>query len=379
MIDWQQTILDWNHTEQSGGKYVWVASRTIYVTKHGSQAYGTNLPSSDLDLRGLCVPPRAFYLGFMEFPHERKNFEQFELKEPIDIVLWELRKFIDMASESNPNTIEILFTDERDHVYVHQVMEKLLAVRDLFLCRQLKHSFSGYARSQMHRIQGHYRWLKNPPAGPPTRAEFGLKENPEIPSGQLQAAQAAIKKQIDRWSWHEMELLTPPIRQAMQDEFTRRLLEITQWGMDLTDRVWTAAARSIGLDSNFVEMLAQERRYSAKLADWNSYLKWQRERNEARSKLEAEFGYDTKHAMHLVRLMRMCREIITTGEVHVRRPDAEELLAIRRGAWSYEALVEYTDRMDAELNELVKTSKLPATPDRPALNKVCIEMVEALL
>jgi predicted nucleotidyltransferase len=377
---WVQAILAWNRTEQAGGNYGWVPGRTIYVTRHGSHAYGTNLPTSDDDLRGLCVPPREFYLGFQEFPPERKNFEQLEMREPLDIVLWELRKFIGLAAESNPNTIEILFTDSRDHLFVHPVMEKLLAARELFLCRQLKHSFSGYARSQLHRIEGHYRWLKNPPAGPPTRAEFGLRENPDIPSGQLQAVQAAIRKQMDQWAWHEMEILPPPLRQAMQDEFTRRLLEITKWdSSEVTERVWLAAAQTVGLDTNFIEMISKERRYGAKLADWNSYLKWKAERNEARAHLEAQFGYDTKHAMHLVRLMRMAREIITTGQVLVRRPDAEELLAIRAGAWPIEKLMEYATTMDADLNELVKTSKLPATPDRAALNKVCIEMIEGML
>jgi len=45
--------------------------------------------------------------------------------------------------------------------------------------------------------------------------------------------------------------------------------------------------------------------------------------------LEAKFGFDTKHAMHLIRLLRMAREILETGVVHVKRPDAEELSAIR--------------------------------------------------
>mgnify|MGYP001607055563 CR=1 FL=1 len=46
-----------------------------------------------------------------------------------------------------------------------------------------------------------------------------------------------------------------------------------------------------------------------------------------------------KHAMHLVRLMRMCKEILITCEVVVKRPDREELLAIRNGAWSYYKLI----------------------------------------
>jgi hypothetical protein len=83
--------------------------------------------------------------------------------------------------------------------------------------------------------------------------------------------------------------------------------------------------------------------------------------------------------MHLVRLMRMCREILERGEVIVRRPDREELLAIRAGAWSYDKLVEWADREDAELEAMVGSSPLPRQPDRVALDRLCIEMTDEAL
>ena len=169
------------------------------------------------------------------------------------------------------------------------------------------------------------------------------------------------------------------MRQSMQDEFTRRLLEITQWGEDnVEEKVWMAASRAVGYDTNFIELLDMERRYTAKHREWTNYQTWLSTRNPARAELEAKWGYDTKHAMHLVRLTRMCREILTEGVVRVRRPDAEELLEIRHGAWTYEALVEYSDQQDAELNELYKTSTLPKQPDRKALDKLCIELIQEM-
>jgi len=76
----------------------------------------------------------------------------------------------------------------------------------------------------------------------------------------------------------------------------------------------------------------------------------------------------------------MCREILTTGKVVVKRPDREELLAIRNGAWSYDRLVEWAEAEDVELEQLYKTSKaLPQTPDRKYLDKLCISLVEKSL
>jgi hypothetical protein len=84
---------------------------------------------------------------------------------------------------------------------------------------------------------------------------------------------------------------------------------------------------------------------------------------------------NTKHAGHLYRLLTMCREILSEGKVIVKRPDREQILAIRNGAWRYEELVEWAERQDKELDEVYKTSKLPHAPDRDKLDRLCQEMV----
>jgi hypothetical protein len=86
-----------------------------------------------------------------------------------------------------------------------------------------------------------------------------------------------------------------------------------------------------------------------------------------------------KHAYHLIRLLRMCREILVDGKVIVKRPDKDELLAIRNGSWKYEELVEWANKQDEELTILMKTSKLPQVPDRAALDKLCQQIVESKL
>ena len=153
---------DWT---QYTGNLKWLPERTLFMTRHGSHAYGTSLPSSDMDIRGIAVAPIHYYLGISEV------FEQAVQNQPVDLTIFDIRKFMHLAADANPNALEIIFTDPSDHLLVHPLMEKLFEARQTFISQKAKHTFSGYSRAQMKRINSHYRWLKDPPKAPPTRAE----------------------------------------------------------------------------------------------------------------------------------------------------------------------------------------------------------------
>lgn len=354
------------------GNLTWLQDRTIFITRHGSQAYGTSTPTSDLDVRGVAIAPKEYYLGMTN------NFEQATSKDP-DLVIFELRKFLKLASECNPNALEIIFTDEEDHFHVSKIGQMLLDNRDLFLSKRVKFTFQGYATAQMKRILLHRRWLLNPIIHQPTRAGFGLPERTVIPSDQIMAANAAIKKRIDEWNWHEMENLTPALRQEIKDEFYRHLSEITNWSIyeEIDDKIWLAACNSLGFSTNFIEFLDKERSYTNCLRDWQHYQDWKKNRNPARAEMEAKWGFDLKHAMHLVRLSRCCKELMTDGILRVRRTDAEELLAIRNGAWTFDQLMEWFEKQTKEVDALYEKCTLPDSPKMKKISDLCIKMVEA--
>lgn len=351
---------------QYKGGLKWLPTRTIYLTVHGSQSYGTHTPESDLDVRGVCIPPKEYYFGYLQ------NFEQAEQHEP-DVTVFGLQKFFGLAADCNPNVIEVLFTDDEDHIQVTPLGDMLLAHRDLFLSRKAKHTFHGYAHSQFLRLKRHYNWHMHPRQAPPTRTEFGLQEQLVIKKEQLEAANAAIQKKMDEWSVDFLNGGDKALRIEVLGKMTEHLAEI---GVSMQEDLWIGAARVLGFESNFIEVLAKERKYTSAKREWGQYLDWKRDRNPKRAALEAKYGMDLKHAYHLVRLIRMCQEILTTGVVQVKRPDREELLAIRNGAWTYEQLVEWVDAQAPLLEEAYKTSKLPKEPDRKTLDALCIEMTE---
>lgn len=94
-----------------------------------------------------------------------------------------------------------------------------------------------------------------------------------------------------------------------------------------------------------------------------------------RDRIVAAHGYDTKHAAHLIRLLRMGREVVETGQVHVWRGgrDADELRAIRGGAWSYDALMAEAQAEMAAL-DAVTAPAVPEAPDHDALDALVIDL-----
>lgn len=384
----------------------WLWDRTIFLTKHGSHAYGTSTPTSDLDMRGFCIPPKPYFLG------AHKRFEQAEFKGDPDVTVFGVQKFFKLAIDNNPNILEILFTDPQDHLIVTPAGRKILDSRHKFVAKKAKFTFSGYAVSQLKKIKSHYKWISNPPKAPPNRMDFGLPERTVIPSDQLQAAQSMIRKQIEQWNV-PIDELDDAARIAVQERFVEalalietgyraqivaelkgRLEEVTQ---DLPDEpveygleeavvvvqhmpganLERIAGNLLGFSDNFLELLDKERQYKAKMDEWRSYQTWLATRNPKRSELEKKWGYDTKHAMHLVRLMRMCREILEGKGVIVRRPDADELMEIRNGLWKYEELLEWASKQEKELEPIYKASTLPHSAPVVELDDLLVSVVES--
>lgn len=342
------------------GNLDWLRGRTIYLGKAGSHAYGTNTPTSDVDLKGVCIAPRRYYLGALE------TFEQAEFRQPFDGVIYDIKKFFQLAWDCNPNIIEQLWTDEADWVLPgpdHNIHSTkwlwVLEERDLFLSKKAQHTFSGYAHAQMKRIKTHRKWLLHPPKAEPRRADFGLPEGaPTLGKEQMGVVNAKIRKYEDHLAGEGLS------KDKLEDDAIQTNL-VHQ------------ALKDLSLDANLLPIVYAERRFAGASREWAQYQTWKTERNAVRSELERQHGYDTKHGMHLVRLMRMGIEILSGRGVVVKRPDAEELLAIRGGAWSFDQLEEWFAGADAELQAVAKTSTLPHGADKKTLNQVLVDILEA--
>jgi len=379
----------------------WLKNNTIYVTLCGSQAYGLATELSDVDAKGICIPPREvendLFLRFDQAENDPSIEEMLShLKNPknpkFESTVFSLRKFMVLAAAVNPNIIELLWTDPESVYVCVKPMQKLLDNRDLFLSSKAKFTFAGYAHGQLARIDRHRKWIVRGELTPPKRENFGL---PPIKDKGFEEVFGFIKSEVERWNLNQFEL----------DEMDRNDLKETIWELvyQISDKSvswddWPDAyasgvinlmAEKFSLKDEVVHLIQAERAFRKEEVTYKSWLKWKAERNPARRELELRSGYDTKHASHLVRLLRMGYEIITTGKVVVKRPDAEELLAIKNGDWSYEKVMEYSKSMQVKLNEVYDKQKedrekglptvLPREVDRVRVNQLYHELCEEYL
>lgn len=336
----------------------WLCDGTILLVKSGSFAYGTNVPGSDQDFKGVAIPPRRYIVGVKD------RFEQAEFRDP-DAVIYDLRKFCRLAGECNPNIIEVLYCDWDDVLRADQRGLILRQAKDYFLSKKARYTFCGYARAQMKRLRGHYEHMRSAPPAEPRREDFGLPDSSTLSMDERSEFLVAVDKKLAEWSL-DLEGLDPAACIALRNNLAEQWAAIDKWD---------AAARTIGITGATLDVLRAERRYRTAEKAWKHYNDWLKNRNKDRFALEEKYGYDTKHAMHLVRLLRMAYEILSTGQVLVKRPDAAELVEIRNGSWSYDDLMSYADSMEAKVAAAYYTSELPAAPYWDAIDELCAELI----
>ena len=130
---------------------------------------------------------------------------------------------------------------------------------------------------------------------------------------------------------------------------------------------------------DFIRLLQKSQGYHNALREWNAYLSWQKNRNPARAGMERQAGYDLKHGMHCIRLLKSGVEILQGKGVLVDRNlagDAAELRAILRGDYSYEKLKQLSEDLLAQMNLVYEQSTLPHHPNQNKINDLCMELVE---
>ncbi len=324
----------------------------------GSRAYGTDVPGSDTDIKGVFVLPQADFFGldYIEQVSSEKN----------DEVYYELRRFGELLAKNNPNILEMLATPADCILYCHPLFEPFL--RDNFLSKICKDTFAGFAAAQIKKARGLNKKINIPEA--PARKTpldfcFVAERQGSVP--------LLHWLEVRGWRQEDCGLAAVPNMRDLYGLYHDAGGEHRFSGIIKKENANDVALSTVpkGLEPAAL-MSFNKDAYSMHCRDYREYQEWLQHRNEARYQNTLAHGknYDAKNMMHTIRLLDMAAEILESGVFQVRRPNREELLRIRRGDYTYDELMEMaTEKMEC-IEHLYMQSALPEAPDRALIGRM---------
>ncbi|GAA4047940.1 hypothetical protein GCM10022409_37850 [Hymenobacter glaciei] len=333
----------------------------LFEAISGSRAYGTNLPHSDTDLKGVFILPEDQFFGLGYIPQVAN--------ETNDEVFYELRRFVELLLKNNPTVLELLGTPVDCIVYRHPLFEQFQAADFLSkLCRQ---SFAEYAVAQIRKARGLNKKINHPE--PPARksvldfcyvtAGAGAQPAPDwLARYGYDTSQCGLANVPHLTDLYALFIDATPGRPLGY----RGLVRDPETSQDVL-------LSAVPKGEEPVAYLSFNRNgYSTYCRVFREYWEWVEKRNTERYQNTVQHGknYDAKNMLHVFRLLQMAEEIAATGQLHVRRPNREFLLQIRRGEFEYEQLVADAEQLVTRVEAAFASSHLPDAPDRTAAEQL---------
>jgi len=310
--------------------------RLLFLTKSGSQLYGTNTPESDIDFLGVFLANPEFHLGF-------KNVEEVDLsevvkdesgkntKDALDCKVYELKKFLKLAGDVNPNIVELLFANTNPEAVVFNTpeFEEFQNNSELFINQRVFHSFMGYAKSQMKK-----------------------GKNKAVNYKDLISLQKTIEKFIEN---HDGIMTVGEIQHYNEFAPFKHLFK---------------------KDGIVVSNLTFPRNLFIKKA--NKMMKEKITSASHRAEQWKEFGYDAKFFLHLFRLLEEGRDLIVKKQLKFPLENAEELKKIRNLEFTLEELEEKMEIEFANFEKLQDVAKenLPKKANWNELEKMFMKLLK---
>lgn len=310
----------------------------ILLTLGGSHAYGTDVETSDLDVRGCALNTKEeLLLG--------KDFEQVVDYET-DTTIYSFTKLVHLLTNINPNTIEILGCKPEHYIYLSPIGKELLENKDIFLSKHCIHTFGGYAYDQLRRLDN-------------------------------KAARLVGQAEQERHILHSIS--------NAKATFPERYFSYPDDSIDLyVDKSHREGYESeIYMDINLKHYPLRD--FKGMWSDMNNIVKDYAKIGGRNSKA-IEHGKLAKHMMHLVRLYYMCFDILEKGEIITyREKEHDFLMSIRNGDYLDEnrqptkEFFDIVNELKEKLERLRDTTEIPEKPDMKKIEKFVMSVNERIV
>lgn len=307
-----------------------LGNNIILLTTGGSHAYGLDVETSDLDIRGVALNSKEEILTMKcnDKPYEIRDEEK-------DISIYFLKQIIDLLTNANPNVLEILGTRE-EHLFICTKEGKMLRENsEIFLSKRAYISFGGYAIQQLRRLQNALARDNYP--------------QPEKEKHILKSIEKQMMSFTDRYKKitndHMKLYLDKSSKEGFEDEI---YIDIDLKHYPLRD-----------LKGMYVEM-------NQVVTDYDKL----NHRNSKKDELHLK-----KHAMHLIRLLITGAEILEGKGINTyREKERGLLLEIRNGRYSYEEIFELVDVYEKQFKYAYENCVLPESPDYKKISELVVEI-----
>ena len=373
-------------------------ARALYLVIRGSHAYGTNVETSDTDYAGVFIQSQDDILGnsYKEQINDDKN----------DIVIYEIRRFIELLGSNNPTVLELLNTPEDCVVYKDPIFDEVLNNKEKFITKICSKSFGGYAKQQISKAKGQDKkqnWEKDKVSRKDVLDfVYVIEGEKSIPWKVWNQDYNYEEKFIGVVNVpNARDIYAVYFDKVARDLFSETVLESTRnlliklkkelgqpMGFGYKGLVKTGEGANVA-ESNQLRLSSipkgetpicivtyNKDGYTQHCKDYLSYQEWLENRNEARWVDVKSHGQkiDGKNMMHCKRLMGMAREIAEGKGIIVRRPDAEYLISIRKGEIDLQTLIDGVESEIIEIDNLFNSSNLPDFVDNNFVNNLIIKI-----
>ncbi len=373
----------------------------LFETIIGSQAYGTQTPTSDIDKKFVYILPEKYILG-------TGYVEQINVNK--DYTGWEIKRFLELMGSNNPTVLELLNSPEDCIISKHPLFDNILAHKEDFITKICKDSFGGYARQQIKKAKGlnkKQNWEKDKVVRkdlldfcyvidgeksiPWRKWNKGGYDEKFIGAVNIPNARDVYALFYDKTAYM---LHSTDIHEDTREIYKKVLKEagkpmglgykglVNTGHEDEDGKINYGISNQLRLSSipkgekSIATIVYNKDGYSEHCKDFKEYQEWLENRNEARYVETQEHGQkiDGKNMMHCMRLIRMATEIGEGKGIIVRRPDAQELLAIRRGEVDLDSLIDIADKAIENMDEVFENSNLPNKVDKDLVNKLLVKI-----
>ncbi|MEM7392876.1 MAG: nucleotidyltransferase domain-containing protein [Verrucomicrobiota bacterium] len=332
----------------------------------GSHAYGLNTATSDTDIKGVFVLPKTAFYGFEQI-HQVSD-------KSCDTVFYELNRFAELLTQANPNLLEMLYSPPDCILHRDPLFERLKP--EWFLTRKCRETFAGYAETQIKKARGLNKKILNP-------MEKEQKSIMDFCWVTKDQGTVSIRQWLEEKDFHadRCGLVNLPHMPNLYSLYYDVTGKRGYAGLMHSDESLEVCLSSIPKGEEAIAFLMFNKdAYASYCKDYHAYWRWVENRNETRYQQTLSHGkrYDAKNMMHTIRLLEMAEEIARTGSMEIRRPNRDELLAIRTGQHSYEDLVKIAEEKIKNMDELYRASDLPENCDVERVETALLDIREAV-